>query len=155
MIKIGMIFLAGTLMLSACSLKDVKNEVSKTLDLDVSDGTVISSSDTHGGFHGDGTTYIALQFPEEELSDTLKQNRAWHEFPLSDTLTTLVYGKKEEQSQTGPFLTDDDGNTLIPEIKNGYYYFKDRNNNGGNSFNFTAAFYDTDSNTLYFCELDT
>ena len=58
-----------------------------------------------------------------------------------------------------------DGNPLIPEIRNGYYRLIDRQIKMGeasgadilhrNSFNFDLGLYDADTNTLYFCWMDT
>jgi len=59
-----------------------------------------------------------------------------------------------------------DGTPAIPEVDNGYYYFRDRHYQstdptddsgvlGRASYNFTIAIYDTDSKILYYMELDT
>lgn len=74
-------------------------------------------------------------------------------------------GVSDETSNTGPFLTDSQGNPLVPDILNGYYILidkyevKDKAMEGDilhrGSFNFTLGHYDTDTNTLYFCKLDT
>lgn len=89
----------------------------------------------------------------------------WSEFPLDDTVQTLVYGVSDETSRTGPFLSDQEGNPLVPDIQNGYYLLMDRQGQKElaagadilhrSSFNFTLGLYDTDTNTLYFCQLDT
>ena len=58
-------------------------------------------------------------------------------------------------------LSDWDWNPLVPDIQNGYYRLIDRHSDRETdildrySFNFTVGLYDTDNNTLYFCELDT
>ena len=74
-------------------------------------------------------------------------------------------GVSDETSNIGPFLTDSQGNSLVPDILNGYYILidkyevKDKAMEGDilhrGSFNFTLGHYDTDTNTLYFCKLDT
>ena len=64
--------------------------------------------------------------------------------------------------QTGPYLTGEEWDPLVPEIREGYYRLIDRHAQAGesdildrHSFNFTLALYDTETDTLYFCELDT
>ena len=59
-------------------------------------------------------------------------------------------------------MTDDDNDPLIPEIRAGFYRLIDRHAQAGEtdllsraSLNFTLALYDTNTNTLYFCEMDT
>ena len=62
--------------------------------------------------------------------------------------------------------TDENGDTIIPDIQNGYYYFYDRHSESTEpyndedvlsraSFNFTLALYDSDNNVLYYVEFDT
>ena len=46
--------------LTACGSEDPAEEISRALHIDVSAGEEISSSDTHGGFHGDGISCVAL-----------------------------------------------------------------------------------------------
>lgn len=153
-------------LLTACHSENPQKEVSKVLGLNTSKGTLAYASDTHGGFHGDGTTYIELTFPDKSFENMLSQNSQWKPLPLSDNLTALAYGKTDEHASTGPYLTGDDGESLFPAIKNGYYFFEDRQSNGKDSqddsgilkqpsFNITLAIYDVDTQTLHFCEFDT
>lgn len=64
-------------------------------------------------------------------------------------------------SKEGPFLADENGEPVVPEIQNGYYLLIDRHSDTKSnilergSFNFTVGLYDTDNNTLYCCKLDT
>ncbi len=154
--------------LTACASQSSQDIVSIALGLDVSDGSEISYSDTHGG-NGDGTTCIALGFQGDAVLEQIKENDTWSALPLDQATQALVYGISEETDQAsyqiGPYLTDGEGNPLVPEVENGYYFLLDRQaeerqaagtdilNRG--SFNFTFGLYDTDTNTLYFCELDT
>ena len=55
--------------LTACGSEDPAEEISRALHIDVSAGEEISSSDTHGGFHGDGISCVALQFPDSQVAD--------------------------------------------------------------------------------------
>ena len=65
------------------------------------------------------------------------------------------------QSSIGPFINDGNGNPLVREIQNGYYILIDRQEDQETdildrpSFNVTVGLYDTDTNTLYCCTLDT
>lgn len=145
---------------------NVLSEISKTIGVDVSAGEVISESDRHGGFHGDGDTVVVIQFSDTSFSNQIEDNGDWNAMPLTDNLTALVYGIHTESSSIGPMIHGGDNIPVIPEIENGYYYFKDRhyessdpkddtNVLGRASYNFTIAIYDTDTQKLYYLELDT
>ena len=56
----------------------------------------ISSSDTHGGFHGDGISCVALQFPDSQVADAIAANAAWTPLPLDETAQALAYGVTRE-----------------------------------------------------------
>ena len=146
-------------VLTACGAKS--DEVAKVLGLDVSKGEEISNYDTHGGSHGDGTTCIAYRFDDDTILEEIKSSSEWSEFPLDDTVQVLVYGLSDGTTQIGPMLNDNEGHPIVPEIQNGYYLLIDRQNDATAdilhrySFNFTLGLYDTDTNTLYLCELDT
>ena len=157
---------------AACSQEsetDYISYISKTLGFDMSGGTLVSSEDTHDGFHGDGDTYVEISFDDDsgaDLADAMADNGDWHTFPLSDNLQAVVYGRVDGNTQYGPYITDDEGSSIIPQIEHGYYYFYDRHSESRNpkddtklltrySMNFTIALYDEDNNKLYCYELDT
>ena len=162
---------ALSLLLAACGSQTPQEEVSQTLGIDVSGGRVASASDDHRGFHGDGTTFVELQFSDDAVLEQIEESGDWKAFPLDRTARALVYGVREEVGteetgitvyQTGPYVTDDDNDPLIPEIRAGFYRLIDRHAQAGEtdllsraSLNFTLALYDTDTDTLYFCEMDT
>ena len=162
------------LLLSACgggSARSVQEEVAVTLGLDLSGCEVVLSWDDHGGFHGDGTAFAELNCSGGGVLDQIMEDSGWKAFPLDRTARALVYGVTEQTGteetgimvyQTGPYLTDEEGDPLIPEIRAGFYRLIDRHAQAGEtdllgraSLNFTLALYDTDTNTLYFCEMDT
>lgn len=163
---IGVVLLIGCLV--ACSSNSEMIDISKMLGIDLSGGTVISSEDTHGWF-GDGKTYFKISFDDDSgaaLADTIEDNEDWSAFPLSDNLQAIVYGRVDGDAQYGPYITDDEGASIIPQIEHGHYYFYDRSSESSNpkddtellsrgSMNFTIALYDTDHNKLYYYELDT
>ena len=146
--------------LSACTSMNKQNEISKQLSIDVSQATQVSNYDTHSG-NGDGTTCIVLNFQNENVLKEIEANPDWKRFPLDETAQILAYGYEDKTSQIGPFVTNDKGENLIPEIENGYYILVDRQSNQTDnildrgSFNFTLGIYDTENNNLYFCKLDT
>lgn len=148
-------------ILTACSSQGLQNDISNELGIDVSSGNEISNFDNHGGFHGDGTTYIALSFSDNKVLEQIEASNQWDDFPLDETAKTLVYGISDEISRIGPFLNDGNGNSLAPEIQNGYYLLIDRHTDtetdilNRRSFNFTLGLYDTDTDTLYYYKLDT
>ena len=159
--KILIQFLYFTLLLSvltACEGK--RGEAARVLGLDLSAGTEISNYDTHGG-NSDGTTCIAYRFNNDTVLQEIRSSSEWSEFPLDDTVQALVYGFSDGTTQIGPMLNDNEGHPIVPEIQNGYYLLIDRQNDATAdilhrySFNFTLGLYDTDTNTLYFCKLDT
>ena len=173
LILIG-IMAALALLLSACgggSARSVQDEIAGALELDLSGCEVVSSWDDHGGFHGDGTAFAELKCSGGGVLDQIKEDSNWKAFPLDKTAQSLVYGVTEQTGteetgimvyQTGPYLTGEEGDPLVPEIREGYYRLIDRHAQAGEtdllsraSLNFTLALYDTDTDTLYFCEMDT
>ena len=62
---------ALSLLLAACSSQPPQEEVSQALGIDVSGGQVLSASDDHGGFHGDGTTFVELQFSDDAVLEQI------------------------------------------------------------------------------------
>lgn len=163
------IMAALALLLSACgvgSARGVLDEVAGVLELDLSGCEMVSSWDDHGGFHGDGTAFAELKCSGGGVLDQIKEDSNWKAFPLDRTAQSLVYGVTEETGimvyQTGPYLTGEEGDPLVPEIREGYYRLTDRHAEAGEtdlldraSLNFTPALYDTERDTLYFCEMDT
>lgn len=162
----------SAMLTTACSSVFKVNPLiplSFVLGADVSKGEITQSTDTHGGFLGDGCLFMMLDFEDEDgqaLAAQLAENSEWSSLPLTDTLSALVYGTSGSSSSVGPYVTDSDGNALFPAVENGYYCFIDRYSDtidpkddtevlSRNSFNFTIAIYDTDNNQLSYCKFDT
>lgn len=126
--------------------------IADVLNVEIWDGVLLKSEDSHGGFLGDGLAYAEVQCSME-----VPDSEYWHELPLSDTLAALV-------SRNG-LLDSIDGRCLAPpEIRNGYYFFMDEFDGTSPddsqvrerySYNFTLALYDADTGILYYYELDT
>lgn len=134
----------------------------RALDMDLTGGRQLAASDTHGGFHGDGLTFVSLQFSDDRVARALESRADWHPLPLSRTVTALAYGLEEGDRGWGPYVTGEDGQALIPPVQNGRYYFLDRHSDAGEedvlerkAFNFTLALYDADRNILYYAKMDT
>jgi hypothetical protein len=154
---------------TACSTSNEKKGISQTLGIDLSNAKVLESMDSHGGFHGDGDTYVKMAFADDEREffvKELEKNTAWSKLPLTDNLNIVVYGEKNGFESLGPYVVNDNGEATFPFVENGYYFFLDRNSESKdvkddtnllnrNSFNFTIAIYDIDNHTLHYYELDT
>lgn len=165
------VFMALSVLLiaTACSSSNSEKNISQTLGVDVSSAAVLQSMDSHGGLHGDGSTYREMKFANGEgqtFTKELENNTAWGKLPLTDNLNIAVYGKESTSESIGPFVTNDNGEAYFPLVDNGYYFFLDRQSESKdvkddtnllnrNSFNFTIAIYDTDNQILYYYELDT
>ena len=167
--KIILLTLLLLFTMTGCGVEkknSVLSDISKEIGVDVVAGEVISESDTHGGFHGDGDAVIVIQFTDTSFFDQIIDDEAWDELPLTENLTALVYGLHTETSSIGPMIHSGDNIPVVPEIENGYYYFRDRHYQSKEpkddtdvlsraSYNFTIAIYDADTNILYYLELDT
>lgn len=144
--------------------QDPIKDISKELGVDLSGGEIVTNSDTHGGFHGDGVSLIILKFSDGELLDRIKESGQWKPLPLDETTGILIYGKEDGYSRIGPFVSGTDGKPLLPDIQDGFYFFRDRHPEARQgeagilerfSFNFTFAMYDAVDHTLYYCKFDT
>ena len=152
-------------LLFGCSTQTHQDTISRWLGIDVSTGSEVSTYDNHGGFHGDGTTLITLSFSDDKALRQIEESNEWKKFPLDDTVKALIYGVSDGTNFIGPYLTDNTGKPIIPEIENGYYFLIDKQENQDEivsknilnrySLNFVLGIYDTDTDILYFCEFDT
>ena len=139
--------------------------INKQIKINILEPTNISYEDSHGGFHGDGTTFAKLEFSSEDkerVIEEFKENN-WFNTQLSDNINIFIYGGMKN----GVFYDFNIAKEFkIPKVENGYWYFVDRNSENGdsssdseifnrNSFNITVALYDLDENILYYLEFDT
>jgi len=133
---------------------------SEQLRLDVTSGTVISSYNDYGGFHGDGVRYEERVFPDDRVLTYIEANPNWHSLPLPENLEILIYGKEFPGSTVGPYFSSD---VSFPRVERGYYYFFDEKINSTDasqvlsrgSFNYIFAIYDVDTDQMYFATYDT
>ena len=156
-----LIFASFCIALVSCGNSSFEKTVSKELGIDAKGGRVISNEDTHGGFQGDGETFISIEYDNKALEEEIKANPAWKALPLDKTSEALIYGTENEDGCIGPFLSDEEGHPLIPKIEKGYYILIDRQSEKEGdilerySFNFTFSIYDSHNDMLYFCKFDT
>lgn len=139
--------------------------ISEQLGIDLPRGEVLENVETHGGFHGDGETYVVIQL-EEDISEILQAAQYWHPLPMSENVSTIFYGRETDAVTYGAHLTDENYDPILPQIQNGYYYFYDRNSQAtdpaddadlfipGRSFNYTTAVYDAEKRLLYYFKFD-
>lgn len=166
------VLLIGVLVnITGCQLMgfqttDVLTDISNTQEVDVSDGVVIYQYDDHGGFLGDGKMVVKLSFSDTDCLNRIKESSAWKPLPLTKNLEAFVYGAGIYGFYHGPYIHDSDYNPVVPKIENGYYCFVDRHSESKDkkddsallnrySTNCSLAIYDTDTNLLYYLELDT
>lgn len=118
-------------------------DISHTLGAEISQGQVLEYWDTHGGFHGDGTTFAAVQG-----SVTIPDTPYWHSLPTNERISTAI------------------SQSPIPEVTKGWYFVHDRHSQSRDpadetgilshgSRNYTLAVYDEKKKILYYYELDT
>ena len=119
---------------------DLKQEAEQALSLDLSSGEIIEAWDTHGGFHGDGTSLIVLSM-DESFKESIKEK--WQPYPLTDAAYEYYY------EWGGTFDSPNSEEKAIPEIENGYWLFVMTGPQ-----NWTVAAFDEDTNRLYYYVFD-
>ena len=169
-IRIVLLLPAILLLLSSCGFRTSNRysseEISKTIGVDVSYIETATIIDSHGGM-GDGCACITMTFEDDQCENDVSRSNLWHELPLSDNLMKIVYGTVEEGHYVSPYITfDDDKTPCISYVEEGYYFFLDRHSKSKNpyddseifersSYNLTVAIYDSQSDVMYYLELDT
>lgn len=149
--------------------KSTQRRISEEIGIDVTDAELLSEMDTHGGFHGDGTSCVVLQL-DKETAQEIMCAQDWSKFPMEETAKVLLYGATQTTQNgigsRGPYFRGEDEKPLVPHIDNGYYFLLDRHSDAKPnqdaaeilqraSINVTIAVYDDASYILYVCKLDT
>lgn len=160
-------FLLGCL-LTALLPRNTKTIISEYMGIDVSRCEILQESESHGGFLGDGQTYVELQATEAEFHHILEDmTDEWKKLPLTENISKAVYGSETETEVRSPLISGEkDGSSLIPPIENGYYYFTDRNELSSDpaddsklfdrySWNFTLVICDQERRRIYYVKYDT
>ncbi len=162
--------------LSYCSPqpKTPKEErIESALCLNVDHGenavTILAYENTHGGFLGDGDTYAELQYAAP-ITETVAASPCWLPLPMPENALRLLFDWEAEDGihgghmsreftppETGYWFYSNDydptyqGNkTYLYEIDPQVYDY----GLNGYSNNFTVAWYDTDTDRLYYYEYD-
>lgn len=126
------------------------------------DFTVIQTEDTHGGFQGEGMTGVILDCSENR-EKALELVADWKELPLSENLSLMFYGGERDGVY---YAYDFAAQANMPKVEHGFYCFQDRHSKSTDSgsdaeildrgsYNFSMAVYDSDTDRLYYFELDT
>lgn len=159
------ILLLILLLLAGCKEKEPLQEISDAIGVDVTGGTLLEHSDSHGGFLGDGELILCVRLTQEqaaELTDGVRESEFWHPLPMSEELAAAVYGTRTETVSFGPLFPEG----AVPPVEKGFWFFRDRHSQSAapastarlhdrSSWNFTAAVFDADTNILYYLKLDT
>lgn len=131
-------------LLCGCKLfaneKSLKDTAAERLNLVLDNATVLEEWDTHGGFHGDGDAFVKLSCAdgfEKHLSSE------WKPLPLEGEAYRYFY------EWGGVFEHPETNERVIPEIENGYWYFKSTG-----AMNWEFALFDCEENILYFYVFD-
>lgn len=136
-----------------------KKEISKTIELNLNKCNIEKSIDNHGGFLGDGDSFVKIKCEEVDKNE-LEKN--WKKLPLSNNIKEVLEMEQCDDNECKNVFKRYE----IPEIENGYYYFLDRhtdskdkkddtNLNNRSSYNFSIALYNSNEKIIYFYELDT
>lgn len=138
----------------------IPRSISRELDLNVRGSRLLSHTDTHGGFHGDGETLTVLELTENQaraVEETLPLRTDWHPMTTQELNERALFMLLETQSELPCPLPD-------PEVC--WYWVYDRHREatdtgdvssifGRNSLNFDFALYDPANGWLWFFALDT
>lgn len=118
-------------------------------------------TETHSGFHNDGTTYYIFEnlvAPNQQRFNTMD---GWHTFPLNLGIACIIYGGIVNNTYYHRYIN------FIPPITDGYWFFKDfqRPQNEYStedilkvytepSANFAVAIWDSEQDILYYARFD-
>ena len=156
---------AVLLVLSSC-VASFRDDISSVTGLDVSAKATVTYTNSHSGFLGDGATAVTMTFIDSSLTDQIEKNEHWHKFPMSTNVAVALYGGTAENGAEWSSVVRDLSDFEMPEIANGYWFFRDRHPQKSDeyddtemfsraSFNFVISVYDADTETLYYFKIDT
>jgi len=145
----------SAMVLTGC-MGNSMQPLEEQLCLDLSSCTVQEDTDTHGGFHGDGTRITIFSIPEDELPamiDAVKDEPVlWKSLPIDPLLAGKFWGEN-------PYFERDEGGEAFPQPKTGYYCVIDRQEGSGDmwerpSHNFTFAVLDSQNALISIFQYD-
>ena len=122
--------------------------VSQKTEVDVTQGDISFGFDSHGGFHGDGTLYLEIKMPDS-FEERLNHASLWSELPLTEKIAAACHMEIDKHHGK-------DNETIIPEVENGFWYYLDRSPDISVELplNYTIAVYDSNTDVLYYCDVD-
>lgn len=159
------VLFTAAMILSSCVM-NYRDEISAITGLDVSAKATVTYTNNHGGFLGDGATAVTMTFFDDELEEQIRENERWKKLPMSVNVAVALYGGTASSGAEWSSVVKDLSDFEMPEISNGYWFFRDRHTQKTDeyddsdifsraSFNFVIAVYDADTNTLYYFKIDT
>ena len=118
-------------------------------------GDPLNATDTHGGFHGDGSSLHVYHYTDSSMQPEMEESKMWKTLPLSEGISDLLTNSIGDKCAEA-----------IPEITHGYYFFYDRHSEASDpydeselwkrsSINCTIAIYDADKDVMYVYAMDT
>lgn len=163
------LFSALWLMLLCAGCKGEKVSLPEVLGVTLTDSNPVEYWDNHGAM-SDGVSYWKVELSQKDadaLGERAQTGEGWHPLPVNEDMETLLYGRQWQEGTesfgSGPYLTDKDGQPLLPQVKEGYWFFYDDQTETYEtagvteraSLNITAAVYDSQTRTLTCGKLDT
>lgn len=142
------------------------SDIEKKTNVSFKECKIIKSSDTHGGFHGDGVKKVTYKCGNKFNTKNIKKK--WKKIPFTENINIELYGDAKKNGIEYPPLDEKD--YAVRKIENGYYYFIDQYSReykdvkdiysdekllSRYSKNFTLTVYDIDNNLLYYYGVDT
>lgn len=139
------IFAALTVLAGLVSCITVMKSDKTVFGLDISGAEVISDTDSHGGWLGDGERFMIVKF--NETPSVFPDG--WRPLPADSGTVRAIWGTEDENGRYGPYILAE-----IPRVTSGMYCFADRSPDGHHYLNLTAAVYDFDTDMLYYVVMD-
>lgn len=139
---LGVILAGLCCLLCSCTFfgsnKSLKETAAERLQLSLEGATVLEEWDTHGA-RGDGESFLKLSCAEGFEKSLGVETKDWKPLPLQGDAYRYFY------EWGGVFEHPDSGEKIIPEVENGYWYFKSTG-----AMNWEFALFDCEENILYF-----
>ena len=144
------------------------------LGLDIQGGEITDWYDNHGGFHGDGETYLEVHFADDTFAQRLAGRDDWHALPLDPDVEQFIY--RYGGTYWNSTWVEEHGEWIpkpakVPAVEHGFWCLVDRQPesyrservredepfgiNNRYSYNLTIGLYDADHRILYVMALDT
>lgn len=146
------------------SVDNIPKYLNNKIGIDIKDCKAKENIEKY--YFQDSNVYITLDCSNNS-NYIVKQMSNWNRLPLSNILTTALYGGYEDENTYRAGILEDNEDYSIPVISNGYYYFVDKQNKESEkhsdkyllnderySFNYYIAIYDIDTNKLYYIEME-